>query len=215
MAIAPDPRSSVDGPVADVADAPPVVDGRRARRDRNRAAVIDALFVLLHDGVTAPSAEAIATGAGVSVSSLFRYFESLEDLQEQTIATHFDRFGPLFTIPELGEGSRGARIERLVDARLALYASIAPVARLARARALVQPRITQTLDETRLTFSTQVRSHFAVEFAARPESGHDAIIDLVDTLTSFESWDLLRSTKERSDGEIRSSWVQGVTAIIA
>lgn len=191
------------------------VDGRRARRDRNRAAVIDALFQLLHEGVASPSAEAIASGAGVSVSSLFRYFESLEDLQEQTIAAHFDRFGPLFEIPAIGEGSRDERIARLVDARIALYGSIAPVARLARARALVQPRIAQTLDGTRLSFSTQARAHFAIELGARPGTEVGDIVDLVDTLTSFESWDLLRSTKGRTDRQIRRSWVRGVAEIVA
>lgn len=190
------------------------VDGRRARRDRNRAAVIDELFRLLDTGVGSPSAEAIANGAGVSVSSIFRYFESLDDLQEQTIASHFERFGPLFDIPAIGEGTLDERIDRLIDARLCLYASIAPVARLARARALDQPRLAETLDATRRSLSAQVHAHFETELARRTDGARDDVVDAIDALTSFEAWDLLRSGKGRSDRRIRRSWRRSLACLV-
>lgn len=189
-------------------------DGRRARRDRNRAAVIDALFVLLDEGVVPPPTEAIAERAGVSVSSIFRYFESLDDLQAQTIDQYFERFAPRFEIPSIGSGPLEDRIGRLVDARLTLYRSVAPVARLARSRALDHPRLAATLADTRAMFAGQIRTHFANEIGHLTRGEGDDLVALVDALTAFESWDLLRSTHERSDRLIRRSWTAGIRRLI-
>ena len=76
-----------------------VVDGRRARRERNRLAVIDALFELLVQAERPPSVEEVAAHAGVSVSSVFRYFENLDDLQQETIERYFQRYAPHFEVP--------------------------------------------------------------------------------------------------------------------
>ena len=117
------------------------IDGRRARRERGRAAVVDALFELLQERHTLPGVEAIAERAGVSVSSVFRYFDGLDDLREHTIERYFERFAPLFEVPQLGEGPLRQRIARLVEARLDLYDAIAPMAHIARLRALEMPRL--------------------------------------------------------------------------
>lgn len=189
------------------------VDGRTARRERNRAAVIDALFSLIDESHVPPSTDQIAERAGVSVSSLFRYFESLDDLQEQTIERHFERFAPLFEIPETGAGSLADRIDRLVDARITLYRSIAPVARLARSRALDNPRLADTLVEVRTRFTRQIRDHFAPELAPLPRASGNDLVALVETLTSFESWDMVRTTHGYSDRMVRRAWRAGVTGI--
>lgn len=189
-------------------------DGRRARRDRNRAAVIDAVFDLLDDG-TFPTTEALADRAGVSVSSVFRYFESLDDLVRETIDQHVDRFGHLFEIPSIGEGPLDTRVRVLVDARLALHESVAPVARLARARSYEQPLIADRLLETRATFARQVRAHFDDEMGARSKAAADDVVHLIDALTSFESWDLMHTTHGRSRRQIRRAWIAATVALLA
>jgi AcrR family transcriptional regulator len=191
-----------------------VTDGRRARRDRNRVAVIDAMLSLLDEGVIPPPTDAIAERAGVSVSSVFRYFDSLDDLQEQTVERHFERFAPHFEIPSIGAGSLDERIMALVDARLELYASIAPVARLARARAVEHARLADTLAEIRTRFAAQIRLHFAPEIARLGRHARDDLVGLVDTLTSFESWDLLRTIHGGSEATIRRAWTGGIGRLI-
>ncbi len=195
-------------------DQATTTDGRRARRDRNRAAVIDAVFGLLDDGVVTPSSDAIADRAGVSVSSVFRYFDTLEDLQEQTITAHFERFGHLFDVPQIGTGCLTTRIDRFVTARTTLYGTIAPIGRLARARALDQPRIADTLARTRSRFSTQIREHFAFELEGRLRADEDDVVALIDAMTSFESWDLLHTSHRRGDARIRRAWITGITALL-
>jgi TetR/AcrR family transcriptional regulator of autoinduction and epiphytic fitness len=189
------------------------VDGRRARRERNRAAVIDALLSLIDESHVPPSADDIAQRAGVSVSSLFRYFESLDDLQEQTIERHYERFAPLYEIAGMGVGSRADRIDRLVDARITLYRSIAPVARLARSRSLDNPRLAERLAEMRSRFSRQIRDHFAPELATLPRADGNDLVVLLDTLTSFESWDIARTTRGYSERLLGRAWTAGVAGI--
>ena len=126
-------------PQADFMSPAAGLDGRRARRERGRTAVVDALFALLQEGEGLPAVEAIAERAGVSVSSVFRYFDGLDDLRERTIERYFERFAPLFEITNIGEGDRSTRVGHLVDSRLNLYVAIHPIAQIVRQRAAEAP----------------------------------------------------------------------------
>ena len=99
-------------------------------------------------------------------------------------------------------------------ARIELYTTIAPIARLTRARAIEQPRIARTLAKTRLSFVSQIRSHFAHELEALTPARAEDLVALIDGLTSFEAWDLQHSGLERSDRQIRRAWVAGVRALV-
>lgn len=191
-----------------------VLDGRRARRDRNRTAVVEAVYALLHEGFVPPSTEAVAERAGVSVSSVFRYFDGLDDLQKQTIELYFERCAPLFAVPALGEGTLEARIATLVGARLALYRDIAPIARLARMRAPEYPLIADTLAGTRATLLGQVRHHFAPELRTLGRAEAGETVALIDVLTSYESWDLMRVGSKLSERRITTAWTQGIRAVL-
>lgn len=196
-------------PVATVEQA----DGRRARRERNRTAVIDAMFELLAEGRLPPSVDEVAERAAVSVSSVFRYFDGLDDLHGETVRRYFERFAPLFEVP-VSTGSRADRLVALVDARLELYETIAPIGRMARIKA-GEPTIAATLAETRRRFARQVREHLAPDLAPHGRAGAQDAADLVDALTSFESWDLLRSTHGRSRAAVRRAWIAGIERVLA
>ncbi|MEZ5382407.1 MAG: TetR/AcrR family transcriptional regulator [Microthrixaceae bacterium] len=193
----------------------PTLDGRRARRERGRAAVVDAVFALLQQHGTQPTVEAIAEQAGVSVSSVFRYFEGLDDLREHTIERYFQRYSHRFEVPALGQGPLPNRIAGLVGARLDLYEAIAPMARIARLRALETPRFATTVAATRTQSAEQVRAHFAPELAKRTPARADDLAALIDSMTSIESWELLSDTHDRSRQQIRRAWVDGIGALLA
>ena len=63
-----------------MATAGRTTDGRTARSQRTRDAVVAALEALLLDGATAPNAAEIAERAGVSTRSIYVHFANLEDL---------------------------------------------------------------------------------------------------------------------------------------
>lgn len=192
--------------------AEPSVDGRRARRARNRETVIDAMFTLLDAGRYPVSVDEIAEAAGVSPSSVFRYFDGLDDLQHETITRHFERFAPMFDLP--AADGRDQRIHTYVDARLALYDAIGPIARVARARALDHAPLAEALQVTREGFTRQIGEHFGPDLAGCRRAERDDIIGLVDALTSFESWDLLHTAQRRSTQRIARAWATALDALL-
>jgi AcrR family transcriptional regulator len=189
-------------------------DGRRARRERGRAAVIDALFSLLGEDGRPPTTETLVERSGVSLSSLFRYFASIDDLQQQTIESYFDQFAPLFEVPDIGNGAQPARIRRFADARLDLYEAIAPIARLARARSLDHPRLAETLHQTRSRLADQVGEHFAPEVRQRTRARGEDLVILASSMTSFEAWDLLTATHHRTRAQVHRAWTTGLAALL-
>jgi len=187
-------------------------DGRRARRERNRAAVIDAVLELIREGRIPPAVEEVAARAEVSVSSVFRYFDDLDDMHAQTVARYFERYDPLFEVPALPDGTTDERIAALVDSRLDLYEAVAPIARWARLQAATQPTIARNLRGTRRRLAGQVGEHLAPDLGERAD-GAD-LVAAADALTSFESWDLLRHAHGRSRASVRRVWVVALRALL-
>jgi AcrR family transcriptional regulator len=193
----------------------PVVDGRRARRERGRMAVTEAMIDLVMDGHVPPSTDQIAERAGVSASSLFRYFETLDDLRRATTALYFERYADLFGITDIGEGSLAERIERFVGCRVKLHETIEPMARLARWRANDVDQIDETLHLVRATRVDQIRQHFDAEFCSLTPANADDLAMIVATLTSFESWDQATHDHHRSPAQIRRAWNAALIRILS
>lgn len=189
-------------------------DGRRARRERGRAAVIDAVFELLREGKVPPPAQLVAERAGVSEASLFRYFESLQDLQREALARFVDRFGHLFAIPGAGTGPLDDRVAGFVSARRRLYREVAPMLRLTRARAVDHEPSAEAVAISREMLAEQVRSQFAPELATMtPARAADAVA-LVDSLSSPETWEILQGVHGRSERQITRIWSAGIAAAL-
>jgi AcrR family transcriptional regulator len=168
------------------------LDGRRARRGRNREAVVDALLELFREGDLDPSVAAVAERSGVSLRSVFRYFDDLDEMGRIAIQRHLDSVGHLFDIPGIGEGPRAARIDALVTQRIALYERVAPVMRAALIRAPFQPVISSGLGRRRAFLRDQVAKQFAPELATLNAADAAATLAGADVLTSFEGIELLR-----------------------
>lgn len=172
-------------------DGVPKVDGRRLRREQGRTAVVDAMIDLVLDGRTPPSAEEIAERAGVSTASVFRYFDSLDDLRRHGIQRYLERYDHLLDIPDIGEHDLTRRVATLVEARQRFYETIDPMARLARAQALTVPELDEALGRVRATLTDQLSEHFVGELAAERPARRREVVALVAALTSYESWEQL------------------------
>jgi AcrR family transcriptional regulator len=168
------------------------VDGRRLRREQGRLAVVDALIDLVLDGRTPPTVEEIATRAGVSTASVFRYFDHLDDLRRQGIQRYLERYDHLLDVPDIGEHGLDRRIANLVEARQRFYETIDPMARLARAQALTVPDLDAALGRVRATLVDQLAEHFAPELAPLRAARRREVVALVAVVTSYESWEQLR-----------------------
>ncbi|HEY5662982.1 MAG TPA: TetR/AcrR family transcriptional regulator [Ilumatobacter sp.] len=192
----------------------PNVDGRRARRQRSLAAVSEAMIDLVFEGNLPPTADQVAARAGVSVASLFRYFETLDDLRRQTIDTYFDRYAHLFDIPGVGEGPLDERIAHFVESRATLYETTEPMCRLVRLRAHDVEEANQLVHLINATLADQVRHHFDPELARLAPAAADDITIAACALTSFESWDLVSRQLGRTPPQVRRAWERALSHLL-
>lgn len=206
------PRSATS--LSTVAEATDTGDQRRARRVRGRAAVVDALIGVLEDGGPIPNASTIAELAGVSSASLFRYFDSIDELQRAAALEHFKRNERHFEIPDIGVGHLDARVAGFVEARAELYRRTAPVARFGRARSLEVPFFAEALRRVRLDQVAQIHLHFAQELPQLDPAAAEDLVSNIATLTSFESWELQHHDFGRDDEAVMRSWSHGIHAML-
>ena len=74
----------------------PGVDGRSAIRDRNREAVLDAVLDLFSEDNLSPGPEEVALRVGLSVRSVYRYFDDHDTLTRAAIARNIERRAPYY-----------------------------------------------------------------------------------------------------------------------
>lgn len=91
---------------------PEVVDGRRARSERSKQAIIDASLALMEEGNLIPTAQQISDKAGVGIRSFFRHFEDMETLFATIDEQNRDAWEALY----LGGDRDGTLDERILHA---------------------------------------------------------------------------------------------------
>ncbi len=195
--------------------APARPDGRRASRERNRVAVVDALLDLYAEGNLRPGAGEVARRAGLSRRSVFRYFDDLDDLDRTAIARQQERVRSLWDVPATGEGPLAGRIAAAAERRLKLFEAVAPAARVARMRAPLHRVIAQELAESRRLFARQLERQFAPELDALDAADRARTLALLDVICSFESYDLMRTVRDMSPAQARDAMAEGIRAILS
>jgi TetR/AcrR family transcriptional regulator of autoinduction and epiphytic fitness len=176
-------------------------DGRRARTEKSRDAVINATIDLIQEGRHPLTAEDIAQRANVSMSSLFRYFDGLQELQLATINRYLERYATAFEITDYCRGDLPTRINNLVNSRLALHETTEYMARFVRARSYDHETLRNGLHQRRIDLTHQVASHLELG----PE-----LAQLVAVLTSFETWDQMAKDYLRTTPQISVIWVRTI-----
>lgn len=89
-------------------------DGRHARGERNRLAILEACLALIDEGWLAPTAQLISERAGITIRSLFRHFPDMESLFAAANNEVRSRAAGAFTTKVRG-GSLEERIRATVE----------------------------------------------------------------------------------------------------
>lgn len=168
------------------------VDGRRRRRDQNRRAVVEALLGFYDAGIFAPGIPAIATEAGISPRSVFRYFDDLDDLVRAAIEAQQDRLAPLWPV-SIHVDALEERIESFVAHRLDLLAAMGPVGRLARLRSHDHPLVGAEVARVRARLRDQVEDVFGVQLGELDDRQREPTLLAADVACSFEAVELLHA----------------------
>jgi AcrR family transcriptional regulator len=185
------------------------VDGRRLRRTNNREAVLDALGELFAEGNYQPSTADVAERAGLSLRSLFRYFDDVDDLYRAAIERALDAARPLLDIGVGPDAPTVTKVEHVVGARTRLYDEIEPAARAARACAHRHEVVAAQIAESRSFLRHQLANLFAPELR-----GSSSKLAAIDVLLSFESYELLRQAQRLSRPKTAAALTDALVALV-
>ncbi len=188
-------------------------DGRRARRHRGRDQVIDAWLELVFEGDVCPSAVAVAERAEVSLRSVFRYFDDVDELWERGtlrfVEEHCELFKPLRPADTCAE-----RVQAVVEARLRLFAQCAPLTRALLARAPIRPEVDALVDEWRNRLTAGVLDYLQADLDALDSSSSAAAQYGMLSLLSFGNLHLLHNKYGLSIDEVHQVLHQSMTALL-
>ena len=145
----------------------------------------------------------VAERSGVSLRSVYRYFDDLEALARAAIARQTERFAPLAALADDRSGTLDERIDRIIDVRLRLYEAVGATRRAAIQRAASNPILADQLERTRVLLDRQVEALFAPELDALDPAVRATVAPALDLLLTFESYDQLRRTRRLSGADTR------------
>ena len=199
--------------MAGEADVPGVVDGRRARADRSRTAVVDAVLDLFREGVVRPSVDAVAERAGVSRRSVFRHYEDLQSLYAAAVEQHVQRITPLVQLVPCN-GSLLERIETLVAHRARLYEEMTPVRVVTERLGSPVPMIDEQVELGRVVLREQLIERFRPELESAPGGEKDHLIDALEVVSSWSTWHVVRTKQCRSVDDARQVMVLALRGLL-
>jgi TetR/AcrR family transcriptional regulator of autoinduction and epiphytic fitness len=193
---------------ADAVGSPPRVDGRTARSERTRNAIVDAHLELIGDGDLRPTAERIAKQAGVSLRALWSHFADMEALfaasgrrvLERRDAAH----RPVSPSRPLAE-----RIEAFCGQQARLLEQVTPVA---KASAIKEP-FSDTLQHYRRLHVQRTRDELATLFAAEL-GGDQQLLDALVGISMWPTWSTWRETMKLPVTAARAALARTITALL-
>lgn len=186
------------------------VDGRTARAQRTRAAVVRALLDLISEGDPRPTAREIAARAGTSLRSVYVHFDDVEDLYVVAVRVHLrdvaEHFAPIDASLPLD-----ARVDAFVRQRAGLYEGFGAIRRAASAAASSSPALRGALERGAQVALTDTERLFG-DLVDGPDRA--ARLEAVNALASPGTWDDLRAGRRLAVERARAALVLGITAIL-
>jgi len=175
-------------------------DGRHARAERTRDAIVDALLDLLKEGDLKPSADRVAERAGVSRRVIFHHFKDLEDLLSRASAYWLAHIQSL--LPKGSPiGSFADRSRMFVTGVGYFYEHVSHVRRAALLVEHESQIVAKHMEFAQQVHRDMVRGAFAEEIAAAPEHLRNRLTAGLAGATSFSIWNELRQRQGLSTEE--------------
>lgn len=189
------------------------MDGRAARSVRTRAAVVDALLMLLEQGELRPTVGRIAEQAGISARSVYVHFEDLDDLFAAAARRQAERFGSLVEHAPAG-AHLDARVDAFVRSRTRVLEAIAPVRRAALLHEPFLPALARLLEAARRHERLEVEHAFAPELDGLRADARRRLCAALDVATGWPAWETLRTQHGMSPAVARRTMTDTVHAIL-
>ncbi|WP_296615342.1 TetR/AcrR family transcriptional regulator [Sphingomonas sp.] len=160
-------------------------DGRRLRSQNSRNAIVAAMLELVAEGRITPSAEEVASRAGVGLRTVFRHFSDMESLYAAMtgrLAEHYE----MWLIPFDSVEWQGQLVEA-IERRTATYERLLPFKRAGDAHRHMSPAI--QAEHVRMLGMMRQRLR---SFLPREITDDVVRFETIDLMLSFEAWQRLR-----------------------
>jgi AcrR family transcriptional regulator len=168
---------------------------------------------LLGEGQISPGAAAVAERSGVSLRSVFRYFDDMDSLMDLAIARQMERAGQWFDLIDV-TGPVETRAEALAERRLTQHTHLAPYARAALIRAHEFPAVAQGLATRRDALRRQVESLFAPELDSMERRTREEVLAALEGVTSLEVVEVMVSHRGLSPSRVEATLVRSILGIL-
>lgn len=189
------------------------VDGRTARAERTRAAIVEAHLALISEGDLRPTGERIAERAGISLRTLWTNFKDMETLfeasGEEVLRQQDAAYRPIQATLPLAK-----RVDAFCRQRARLLQLIAPSARAAQMR---EP-VSEQLHRNRLKHIARVRDEVEQLFAAelaQAGSGREQLVNALVAASTWSTWSMLRDGLGLGVDPARAVMARTVGALLA
>jgi len=193
----------------------PQIDGRIARSQRTREAVVDALLEILNEGDLQPTAQRIAQRANVSLRLVFHHFEDLETIYAEVQRRQIERTAPMLHPAISSNSPLNKRIIEMVAQRTRILEFVSPVRRHAVLRAPFAPTIAKLLAGARELARDQIAEVFERELSAMPAAERRDVLNALAVAMSWESWEFMRRQQGQSEADARRVMERTVRALLA
>lgn len=166
-------------------------DGRTVRGRRTQRAVVDAVLALVEEGNVRPTAEQVATRAGVSLRTVYQHFRDRESLFRTATEVQLERMASfLRVLPD--DGPFAERRAAFLDQRIRLLEEMTP---LRRAALLLEPFFEEARRE--ITWARDAKRAeplrvFGIELAKIPAAERPEAEAALGSATSWATWEGLR-----------------------
>ena len=197
--------------VANKADG--TLDGRAARSERTRTAVVDALLDLIDEGTLQPTAQEVAARAGVSPRIVYFHFEDHARLFAAAAARQSERIMADVRVIPAG-GPLDERLDAFVALRARLYQRAFNTRRAARLYEHTAPLVAGSLRFIRAAKREEAERVFGHELAALSPSLRRDRAHALGAVTSFNTWESLRGHAGLTVEDARRVWRQIIAAVL-
>jgi len=172
-------------------DEPARVDGRTARGQRTRAAVVDALLALQEEGDLEPTAQRVAARAGVALRTVFGHFSDMETLWAQAGQRELAKITALADVPS-GDLPLDERVDRFCASRARVLEALLPVLRAARLREHASAALRRNREIFAAAGDAEVAAVFVNELKTLEEAERAVVLSAFHVVAGGTAWELLR-----------------------
>jgi AcrR family transcriptional regulator len=182
-------------------------DGRRERSAASRRRILSAMVDLIESGQPAPTAETVAAKAGVSLRTVFRHFEEMENLHLEIAALVFERVRHILERPFQTREWPQSLVESIAR-RAEFFEIMAPF----KTAIDVHRHRSRPISAQHRRITVKSRDLLAAALPADILADRQTF-ELLALLLSLESWQRLREQQGMSVAEAQEAILTGARAI--